>query len=166
MRGVLAAGGGHGRTSLKANRSVAEPPIRSREDLKFWLIWAKGEAKVHAEMSHPRLKKVQEAEPSPPTLSQFAWRNSNEDHRHRRNKDTIAPISVVKLPLCSSPDDVNDVLGVGVRLYFDLQKLLTGLSIIGILCMLPSYIASFENIGMCRRLRRQAVGSPSQLQLP
>ena len=176
MRGVIAAGrGGHGGRPLRQNRSVAEPPIRSRQDLKNWTVWAKGEAQVYSEMRHPRLKQVQA--PAPAAVKQtsgsngyFGRRTDNERESadSKRERDTIAPITVVKLPLCSSPDDVSEVLGVGVRLYFDLQKLLIGLSLIGILCMLPSYLASFENIGECLHdpsIRLFSSGFPSHLSL-
>ena len=61
-------------------------------------------------------------------------------------EDEEAPISFQKLTLCSSAADVSTVLGVGVRLYFEILQLFAGLSAFGICCMLPSLIASANNL--------------------
>ena len=51
-----------------------------------------------------------------------------------------------RLAICSSGEDVSVALGVGVRLYFELSNMLIGMSVLGVLCMIPSYVASLQHL--------------------
>ena len=126
--------------------SSAEPPITCKDDLKVWMAWARQEAEVERELQHPRLKVVDGA----PRMRSHSARDESADESVGGATDEsqiqLGKITPIPLPLNASSDEIMEVFGVGVRLYFDLMKLFIGISALGVLCMLPSYMASLQNL--------------------
>ena len=144
-----------------APRTIAEPLIQSKRDISAWIEWAKAEALLHADLNHPR---AYQSSGDESVASAFlkalvrrtsgrimrSSRRSSADQSQRSGPDGSVASSdaskiqhqLLPLPLSCSHDVLMEKLGCGVRLYFDLLLFFFGMSIVGIMCALPSLTAS------------------------
>ena len=136
-------------TGSSGDLSAQEPPITCKADVQVWTAWAKQEAQVEVNLKHPRLRVVEGAlrmktRPRKRPDGDGGDGAAAQEEESRR----LGMIKALQLPLLCSSDELMEVFGVGVRLYFDLMKLFIGIAILGILCMIPSYYASLANSGL------------------
>lgn len=167
VRASIASSGGLSKSSLARTAGVAastnegsfileEPTITCKEDLKAWIAWAKQEAEVNNHLLHPRIKLVPGApkmKAKPPKDVDVAKEKSRRRGEEALSRETSKEASrrlkgliPMQLPLNASSHEMMEVFGVGVRLYFDFMKLFMCIAALGVLCSIPSYIASLGNV--------------------
>jgi hypothetical protein len=157
-------------TVLEAASGVdGEPKIHTKEDLKRWTKWAKEEATLSLNFVHPRLQRYEGA-PSAgraaKTKRRFSAMLKGKGKPYGADTGDVevkieapAPaardasssmeglqLKTTPVPMCATDTDLGSVMGVGIRLYFDLIKLFVGFGILGMVFSIPSYIASLAHL--------------------
>ena len=132
--------------SATGSAKESEPLITCKSDLKVWTAWAKKEAAANNELMHPRLMVVKGAPRMTKNPSEDSRKSTTTASEEETRSVQLGIIETIPVPLNATADEIMEVFGVGVRLYFDATKLFIGIAVLGILTSIPSFVASLANI--------------------